>query len=186
MPFRRWIQTDSFTDTFTHVAPQIWDFHTVWHKIIQERYAMGRSQTDCIETVASVQIKPHIMGNKASITHHVTGHAFTKSVTTKGTSKREQVQPPQRHVDANCCSNFCAVGLLYRTPNWQEVTSLHKHLLRDAQAFGDMMNVSSRQTLTNSSVTHTRTRQNQHLTRTQNYKSQSLRRTQRHTNVIQC
>lgn len=71
------------------------------------------------------------MGNKASNTRHATtvfGHAVTK-----GTSKRE------RHVDANCCSNFCAVGLLYRTPNWQEVTSLHKHLLRDAQAFKNVM-----------------------------------------------
>jgi len=72
-----------------------------------------------------------------------------QGITTKHIQKRAGAATAQWHVDANCCSNFCAVGLLYRTPNWQEVTSLHKHLLRDAQASGDMMKVSSRQTLTN-------------------------------------
>lgn len=148
---------------------------------------MGRSQTDCMEMEASAHIKPHIMGNKASITHHVTayGHAVTKA-SQPSTSKREQVKPPHWHVDANCCSNFCAVGLLYRTPNWQEVTSLHKHLLRDAQAFGDMMKVSSRQTLTNRPTIQSHALDRINISYAHTNTNHTYSDTQIHTNAIQC
>lgn len=151
MPFSRQIQTDSLTDIFTHTccSPNLRFLFDLAEK--SDRCLMQwADKADYMQTEALFRSKPHIMGNKASTRHHVTQCAGMRLPrASQPSKKRAGAATAQRHVDANCCSNFCAVGLLYRTPNWQEVTSLHKHLLRDAQAFGDMMDVSSRQILTN-------------------------------------